>query len=375
MGERNFYDVLGVARGASSEDIKKAYKRKARELHPDQRPDDPQAEAGLKAVNEAYDVLKDPKKKQMYDQFGHEAFESGGGAGGFSRASDFGSSFSDMFEDMFGDLMGGGRGRQRASRGADLRYNLRITLEDAYTGLRKRISVPQSAPCERCNGTGNEGGGKPAVCPTCSGAGKVRSQQGFFTLERTCPTCNGAGRYISNPCRACNGEGRQAVEKTLDVDIPAGIESGQRIRLSGMGDAGVQGNHPGDLYVFVEIAPHDAFRREGADLICQVPIGMSVAALGGETEVPTVAGGRVKLRIPAGCQTGKRMRLPGKGMPVLQQRGMGDMHVLIVVQTPTNLTSRQKELLREFDEIAADRKPHDSDFLSRFKGLWQEGRE
>ena len=375
MGERDYYDVLGVARGAGLDEVKKAYKRKARELHPDQNRDDPGAEARLKAVNEAYDVLKDPQKKEMYDRFGHAAFESGGGPSGFSGSGDFNSAFADVFENMFGDFMGSGRNRdrRRSTRGADLRYDLRISLADAYSGVSKQISVPRSISCESCDGSGSEGGSEPSRCPTCSGAGKVRAQQGFFTIERTCPTCNGLGQVISNPCRSCSGEGRTSAERKINVDIPAGIESGQRIRLSGYGDVGVQGGPPGDLYVLVQVTPHNAFERDGADLVCRVPVAMSTAALGGEAEVPTIGGGRVKIRIPAGCQTGKRMRLAGKGMPILQRRGNGDMHVVISVRTPTELTQRQRELLREFDEIEASNNSHEKDFFSKVKGFWNDG--
>ncbi|MFD0982167.1 molecular chaperone DnaJ [Tropicimonas aquimaris] len=380
MAKRDYYDVLGVARGASDADIKKAYRRKARELHPDSNSHKPDAEAQFKEVNEAYDVLKDPDKKAAYDRFGHAAFEGGMGGGGgprggFHQQGDFASAFSDVFDDLFGDFMGGqrgGGGRQRAARGSDLRYNLRVTLEEAYSGVQKTINVPTSVGCTACSGTGAEGGAEPVSCPTCSGMGKVRAQQGFFTVERTCPTCSGLGQIIKNPCQTCQGSGRTEKERSLSVNIPAGVETGTRIRLAGEGDAGTRGGPSGDLYIFIEVTEHDLFKRDAHHLFCQVPVSIASAALGGEIEVPTIDGGRSRVKVPAGSQTGKQMRLRGKGMPALRGGATGDMFIELLVETPVNLTSRQKELLREFDELSAENNPHSTTFFSKVKSFWDE---
>ena len=377
MAKRDFYDVLGVARGASEDDIKKAYRRKAKELHPDRNADNPEAEAQFKEVNEAYEALKDPEKKAAYDRFGHAAFEQGMGGGprpgGGPGQGDFASAFSDVFDDLFGDFMGGRGGagaRNRAARGADLRYNLRISLEDAYNGLQKTINVPSSVTCAECSGTGAEGGAEPVTCPTCSGMGKVRAQQGFFTVERTCPTCSGLGQIIKNPCPACGGAGRQEKERALSVNIPAGVETGTRIRLAGEGDAGLRGGPPGDLYIFIEVGDHEIFDRDGTNLYCRVPVSITTAALGGDIEVPTIDGGRTRVKVPAGAQTGKRLRLRGKGMPALRGQAPGDMFIELAVETPVNLTSRQKELLREFEKLSEDNNPQRSSFFSQVKGFW-----
>ncbi|NDR57475.1 molecular chaperone DnaJ [Aliiruegeria sabulilitoris] len=382
MAKRDYYEVLGVARGASEAEIKKAYRRKARELHPDSNSDNPNAEAQFKEANEAYDVLKDADKKAAYDRFGHAAFEGGmGGApgggprgGGFHGQGDFASAFSDVFDDLFGDFMGGqrGGGRQRATRGSDLRYNLRVSLEEAYKGVQKTINVPTSVACGACSGTGAEGGAEPVSCPTCSGMGKVRAQQGFFTVERTCPTCNGLGQIIKNPCQTCHGNGRVEKERSLSVNIPAGVETGTRIRLAGEGDAGTRGGPSGDLYIFIEVAEHEIFNRDAQHLFCQVPVSVASAALGGDIEVPTIEGGRSRVKVPAGSQTGKQMRLRGKGMPALRGAGFGDMFIELIVETPVNLTSRQKELLREFDELSAENNPRSSNFFSKVKDFWDE---
>ncbi|MDM7256205.1 MAG: molecular chaperone DnaJ, partial [Paracoccus sp. (in: a-proteobacteria)] len=380
MAKRCYYEVLGVTRTASFEDIKKAYRGKAKELHPDRNKDNPAAEAQFKDVNEAYDVLKDDQKKAAYDRFGHAAFDGGMGGGrpgaGFG-GGDFGSAFADVFEDLFGDFMGqrGGGGRARAARGQDLRYNLHLTLEEAYTGLQKSISVPGSVACGSCNGTGAEGGAEPVICPTCSGMGKVRASQGFFTVERTCPTCNGAGQVVKNPCKDCHGKGRLEKERSLSVNIPAGVETGTRIRLAGEGEAGMRGGPSGDLYIFIEVREHEIFLRDGRTLACQVPVSMATAALGGEVEVPTIDGGRSRVKVPAGTQTGRQMRLRGKGMPPLRHGpGMagehGDMLIELLVETPVNLTARQKELLREFEKIEADNNPQTSGFFQKVKHFW-----
>ena len=383
MAKRDYYEVLGLSRGASDDEIKRAYRQKAKELHPDRNKDDPEAEGRFKEVGEAYEALKDPDKKAAYDRFGHAAFDgsmgNGGGgarpgAGGFGPGQgDFASAFSDVFDDLFGDFMGGGRGgggRQRAARGADLRYNLRVTLEEAFSGLQKSIKVTSAATCDSCEGTGAEGGAQPTTCPTCSGMGKVRAQQGFFTVERTCPTCGGIGQIVKNPCKACNGQGRVQKERALSVNIPAGVETGTRIRLSGEGEAGMRGGPTGDLYIFIEVAPHEIFEREEANLACRVPVSMTRAALGGDIEVPTIDGGRSRVKTPAGSQSGRQMRLRGKGMPTLRGGARGDMFIELAVETPVNLTSRQKELLREFEALSEDNNPESKSFFSSVRDFW-----
>ncbi|PQO24800.1 molecular chaperone DnaJ [Rhodobacteraceae bacterium WD3A24] len=379
MAKRDFYDVLGVSRGASEEEIKKAYRRKAKELHPDRNGDNPDAEAQFKEVNEAYDALKDPERKAAYDRFGHAAFEGGmGGAGaggprgGMHPGGDFASAFSDVFEDLFGDFMGGARGgaRQRAMRGSDLRYNMTITLEEAYSGIRKTIRVPSLSTCESCEGSGAEGGAEPVNCPTCAGMGKVRAQQGFFTVERGCPTCGGLGQIVKDPCKACGGQGRVERDRSLSVNVPAGVETGTRIRLSGEGEAGMRGGPAGDLYIFIQVQEHPLFDRDGANLFCRVPVSVATAALGGEIEVPNIDGGRSRVKVPAGSQTGKQMRLRGKGMPALRGGGDGDLMIELAVETPVNLTGRQKELLREFEELSEHNNPERSSFFSKVKSFW-----
>lgn len=377
MAKRDYYEVLGVAKGAGADEIKKAYRSKAKELHPDRNADNPQAESQFKEANEAYEVLKDADKKAAYDRFGHAAFEGGmGGArgGGQYGNGDFASAFSDVFDDLFGDFMGGGGGRggrQRAVRGSDLRYNLRVTLEEAHQGLAKTISVPTLVTCDTCTGTGSEAGAEPTTCPTCSGMGKVRAQQGFFTVERTCPTCSGLGQIIKNPCNTCGGAGRTQKERSLSVNIPAGVETGTRIRLAGEGEAGMRGGPTGDLYIFIEVEEHPLFQREAQHLYCRVPVSMTAAAMGGDIEVPTIDGGRSRVKVPAGSQSGKQMRLRHKGMPMLRGGGTGDMFIELAVETPVNLTSRQKELLKEFEKLSkTDTNPESSDFFSAVKNFW-----
>ncbi|MCE0505483.1 MULTISPECIES: molecular chaperone DnaJ [unclassified Roseivivax] len=378
MSKRDYYDVLGLARDASGDEIKKAYRRKAKELHPDRNADNPEAESQFKEANEAYDVLKDAEKKAAYDRFGHAAFEGGMGGGGGRPGGgfgggqgDFASAFSDVFDDLFGDFMGGARGgRARAARGADLRYNLRITLEEAFQGLHKSIQVPTSVQCGSCSGTGAEGGAEPTTCPTCSGMGKVRATQGFFTVERSCPTCSGLGQTVKNPCGTCHGAGRVEKERALSVTIPKGVETGTRIRLAGEGEAGMRGGPPGDLYIFIEVTAHPIFDRDGVNLQCRVPVSMATAALGGDIEVPTIDGGRSRVKIPGGSQSGRQMRLRGKGMPALRGGGSGDMFIELAVETPVNLTSRQKEILREFEEMSEDNNPESKSFFKSVKSFW-----
>ncbi|KAB7738463.1 molecular chaperone DnaJ [Parvibaculum sedimenti] len=378
MSKRDFYEVLGAARNATADELKKAYRAKAKELHPDRNPGDAEAEAKFKELNEAYDVLKDEQSRAAYDQFGHAAFEGGGpgrGGPGGGFSGDFGASMSDIFDDLFGEFMGGRRGRRGGdggrTRGQDLRYNMEISLEEAFEGKKAQIRVPSSVACDTCNGSGAEPGSSPVTCTTCQGAGKVRATQGFFTVERTCPTCHGRGQTIEKPCKTCHGAGRVERERTLSVNIPAGVEDGTRIRLSGEGEAGMHGGPAGDLYIFLSTKPHPIFQRDGADLFCRVPISMATAALGGEIEVPTLNGKRVKVKIPEGSQTGRQFRLKDKGMPVLHSREIGDLYIQTTVETPVHLSKKQKELLREFEKASSkETNPESSGFFARVKEFW-----
>ncbi len=371
MSKRDYYDQLGLSKGASTDEIKKAFRKKAMELHPDRNKGDDTAEGKFKDVNEAYDCLKDPDKKAAYDRYGHAAFEGGMGAGG-RGGPDFGSAFSDVFDDLFGDFAGRGRGgTHRPARGSDLRYNLSVTLEEAFLGKQETISVNASVNCDDCSGTGAESGTEPSTCPTCSGMGKVRAQQGFFTVERTCPTCNGRGNIITNPCNICSGSGRQQRERSLSVNIPAGVETGTRIRLAGEGEAGARGGPTGDLYIFIEVADHDIFEREGPNIYCRIPVTMATAALGGEIEVPTIDGGKSRVKIPHGSQSGTQMRLKGKGMPGLRSSAKGDLFLEIGVETPVNLTTKQKELLKEFASLGKNNSPESQNFFGKVKGFWE----
>ena len=375
MAKRDYYEVLGVSKGADAAEIKKGYRQKAKELHPDRNSDNPNAESQFKEANEAYEVLKDENKKAAYDRYGHAAFENGMGSGGGPRGGqgDFGGAFSDVFDDLFGDFMGGRGGggrRSAAQRGNDLRYNLRINLEDAFAGMQKTVTVPTAVGCGSCNGTGAEGGSEPQTCPTCSGMGKVRAQQGFFTVERTCPTCSGMGQTIKDPCTTCHGQGRVEKEKSLSVNIPAGVETGTRIRLAGEGEAGMRGGPTGDLYMFIEVQDHALFERENSNLYCRVPVSIATAALGGEIEVPTIDGGRSRVKVPEGSQSGRQMRLRGKGMPALRGGGIGDMFIELAVETPVKLTARQREILKEFDKLSEENNPQGSSFFASVKNFW-----
>jgi molecular chaperone DnaJ len=334
--------------------------------HPDRNPGDRDCEHHFKEINEAYDVLKDGQKRAAYDRFGHAAFEQGGGQGpGFG--ADFASTFSDIFEDLFG-MSGGRRSRGGRERGADLRYNMDITLEEAYAGKTAQVRIPTSVTCEACSGNGAKPGSKPKTCPTCGGQGKVRQTQGFFTLERTCVSCQGRGQVIDNPCANCAGSGRVTRERTLSVNVPAGVEDGTRIRLAGEGEAGMRGGPQGDLYIFLSLTPHQFFQRDGADLHCRVPISMVTAALGGGFDVPTIDGGQTRVKVAEGTQSGRRFRLAGKGMPVLRTREHGDMYVQVLVETPQKLTKKQKELLQEFDKHSStETQPEAAGFFSKVK--------
>lgn len=379
MAKKDYYEVLGVARDAAEEDLKRAYRKLAMQFHPDRNQGDKLAEARFKEVNEAYDVLKDPEKRAAYDRYGHAAFDPagagpGGMGGGFGGGNPFGGAFEDIFEEMFGRFgTGGARGRGAAGRGADLRQQVEIGLEEAFAGTKATIRVPSSVVCEACKGTGAEGNAAAQTCPTCGGAGKVRAQQGFFLIERTCPTCGGQGRIIKNPCKICAGQGRVQRDRTLNVTIPAGVEDGTRIRLAGEGEAGLRGAPAGDLYVDVAIRPHPIFQREGANIFVRVPLRMTQAALGGAVEVPSIDGGRTRVTIPAGTQTGDQFRLRGKGFSVLRSAARGDMYVQVVVETPQNLTKRQRELLEEFEaeaEKSGQSSPESEGFFARVKEFW-----
>ena len=381
MAGKDYYEVLGVERGASADDLKKAYRNLAKELHPDRNPAK-DAEQRFKEVNEAYDILSDDQKRAAYDQYGKAAFDGTGGFSGFGGGfSNFGASFADVFDDLFCELRGrqrgGGQGgpQQGRTRGGDMRYNLEVTLEDAFHGSTTQIRIPTAVACDTCGGSGSAENSKPVNCTTCGGVGRVRAQQGFFTIERTCPACQGAGQVIKNPCRTCNGSGQVRREKTLSVNIPPGVEDGTRIRLSGEGEAGLRGGPPGDLYIFLSVAAHRIFQREGRNLYCRVPISMITATLGGTIEVPGLDGSRAKVTVPPGTQSGRQFRLKGKGMPALRGTdGPGDLHVQASVETPMNLNKRQEELLREFEK-AGDAKttnPESESFLDKIKEFWDD---
>jgi molecular chaperone DnaJ len=369
MSKLCYYEMLGVSRTVNEGELKTAYRKLAMQWHPDRNPGDKDCEHKFKEINEAYDVLKDGDKRAAYDRYGHAAFEHGNGASAHGFGADFGSTFSDIFEGIFG--MASGRRSSGRERGADLRYNMEITLEEAYFGKTAEVRIPTSVTCETCSGTGAKPGSKPKVCPHCAGAGKIRHAQGFFTLERTCPGCHGRGQVIEDPCKSCSGSGRVTRERTLSVNIPAGVEDGTRIRLAGEGEAGLRGGPAGDLYIFLSLASHDLFQRDGADLHCRVPVSMVTAALGGEFEVPTIDATKGRVKIPAGTQSGRRFRLQGKGMPVLRSKQTGDMYVQVVVETPQNLTKKQRELLAEFEKLSSkETHPESVSFFSRVKDLF-----
>ncbi len=369
MAKEDYYTLLGVGRDADGADIKRAYRKLAMKYHPDRNPGDKAAEKKFKDISEAYEVLRDDEKRAAFDRYGHAAFEQGGpgGQGGFA------SGFADIFDEMFGDFMHS-QGPDGGGQGSDLRYNMEISLDDAFRGKKTDIRVPTSVPCDTCKGTGSEGGAAPATCTTCHGHGRVRSQSGFFTVERTCPACHGQGQVIRDPCRVCGGGGRTQKVKTLAVTIPAGVEDGTRIRLAGEGEAGLRGATPGDLYIFLAIRPHELFQREGANLYCKATIPMTRAALGGSVDVPTIDGKKAKVNVPAGTQNGQQFRLSSMGMTMLRSRSRGDMFVRVAVETPVKLTGKQKDLLREFEATGNNKthSPESHGFFSKVKELWEE---
>ena len=369
--EIDYYELLEVERTADHKTLKSAYRKLAMRYHPDRNPGDAESESKFKAINEAYDCLKDPQKRAAYDRFGHAAFQQGGQGGGFQGGADFGD-IGDIFETIFGNAFGGGGGRQqRARRGADLQYNMEISLEEAFHGKQTEINVEISVTCETCQGQGAEPGTSCRTCNLCGGRGKVRAQQGLFVIERPCPTCHGHGQVIEEPCHSCRGEGRVDKAQTLTVDIPPGVDTGNKIRLTGKGEAGPMGAPPGDLYIFIHVRRHAVFEREGTDLFTRVPISFTKAALGGQVEIPGLDGEVSVIDIPAGIQSGKQLRKRGAGMPVLQSRGRGDLVTEIVVETPTKLSSKQKELLCEFQETETGEEcPESLGFFERLKNAF-----
>ncbi|MEM9937544.1 MAG: molecular chaperone DnaJ [Pseudomonadota bacterium] len=375
MSKRDYYEVLGVSKDVDERALKSAYRKLAMKYHPDQNQGDEEAEAKFKEVGEAYAILSDADQRAAYDRFGHAAFE--GGAGGGNPFGAGGGDPSDIFQDIFSQVFGGGspfgQGRRGGpQRGSDLRYDMDITLEEAFAGKETEINVPSAVTCGTCDGSGAEPGTSPETCPSCNGTGRVRAQQGFFTMERTCARCGGRGQIIAKPCKTCGGAGQVQEDRHLSVKIPAGVESGMRIRLSGEGEPGTQGGPQGDLYIFVEVQEHDLFERDGPNLYCRTPVSMVTAALGGEIEIPTIDGGRARVSIPEGAQTGRKLRLRGKGMPSLRgSHQTGDLYIEMFVETPRNLSARQKELMREFcDCSGADCNPESEGFVGRVKKFW-----
>jgi molecular chaperone DnaJ len=378
MAKQDFYEILGVVRSADADELKRSYRKLAMQWHPDRNPGDKSAEQRFKDISEAYDVLKDDQKRAAYDRFGHAAFENGSrGPGDGGAGAGFSGGFADIFEEMFGAMGGGRRAQGGPSRGSDLRFNIEVSLEDAFRGKQTTIRVATFVHCDTCKGSGAEPGSRPASCRTCQGHGRVRAQQGFFTIERTCPTCQGSGQIIEKPCKGCGGQGRVRREKTLSASIPAGVEDGTRIRLAGEGEVGPHGAAPGDLYIFVSVAAHAIFQRDGANIFCRVPIPFTSAALGGTIEVPTVEGSRTRITVPPGTQSGHQFRLRGKGMTVLRSPVRGDMYIQAIVETPVNLTKRQQELLREFEKAGDNGKtnPESEGFFARVKEFFEDLRE
>jgi len=374
MAKRDYYEILGANKSATTEEIKKAYRKTAFKYHPDTNKGDKAAEAKFKEASEAYHILSNKERRTNYDQFGHAAFEGSGGRGGFSNF-DFSSSFSDIFEDFF-DGFGESRGRRRASssdfRGADLRYDLSISLEDAYNGKKQEINFSSSDKCGTCNGSGAKPGSKPVSCSTCAGQGQVRSNQGFFTIQQTCPSCSGSGEQISTPCEECRGIGKKQTKKKIFTNIPKGVDDGTRIRLSGKGEAGIKGGGNGDLYIFVSIASHNIFKRSEENLFFEFPISLTDAALGATIEVPTIDGGKAKVKVPAGTQNGKQFRLKGKGMPMIRSKNFGDLYIQAITEVPVSLTKEQKNLLEQFKKLEDTKtNPIMKDFFEKAKRFWK----
>jgi len=377
MAKRDYYEVLGVIKTASAEEIKKAYRKLALKYHPDRNKNDKTAEAKFKEASEAYHVLSDKERRTNYDQFGHAAFEGTSGRGGFSNF-DFSNIFSDIFGsegfDPFDDIFGRSRGRRRSAdfRGADLRYNLSISLEDAYNGKKQEINFSSSDKCGKCSGSGAEPGSKPVSCSACRGQGQVRSSQGFFTIQQTCPQCAGSGEQISNPCKDCRGMGKMQTKKKIFTTIPKGVDDGTRIRLSGKGEAGTRGGGNGDLYIFVSIKPHSIFKRSEENLFFEFPISLADASLGASVEVPTIDGGKAKVKIPAGTQNGKQFRLKGKGMPMMRNKNYGDLYIQAVTEVPISLTKEQKSLLEQFKKLEDSKSnPTIKNFFEKAKRFWK----
>lgn len=381
---RDYYEILGVERGADAAVLKSSFRKLAMEHHPDRNGGCEEAAGRFKEINEAYSVLSDPQKRAAYDRFGHAGVNGGGAGGGGAQFHDMGDIFNEVFGDVFGDMFGGrggARGRSAGpARGQDLRYDLEITLEQAYAGSDVEITVPASLNCETCDGSGARPGTSPTTCSGCGGAGRVRASQGFFSIERACPRCGGSGQMVLDPCEDCHGRGQVRKERTLQVRIPAGVDDGARIRLAGEGDGGARGGPRGDLYIFLSVRPHELFDRDGLDLLCTVPVPMAIAALGGEIEAPCLLGGeqcdgncKIEVKVPEGSQTGRTVRLKGRGMPSLRSRERGDLVVELFVETPTRLTARQKELMREFAEICEEQQhPKSANFLGKAKQFWED---
>lgn len=379
---RDYYEVLGVQRGCDDTALKSAFRKLAMEHHPDRNGGCEDAASRFKEINEAYSVLSDAQKRAAYDRYGHAGVNGGAGGGGPQGFGDVHDIFNEVFGEAFGEMFGGGRRRQNngPARGADLRYDLEITLEQAYAGAEVELKVPAALTCETCDGSGAKPGTQPTICGTCGGAGRVRATQGFFAIERTCSRCGGAGKLVLDPCETCHGAGQVRKERTLSVRIPAGVDDGARIRLAGEGDSGQRGGPRGDLYIFLSVKPHDLFERDGLDLLCTVPVPVTIAALGGEIEAPCLLGGencdgncKLPVDVPEGAQTGKTIRLKGRGMPSLRNRQRGDLVVELFVETPTHLSARQKELLREFAELCGDKQnPKSANFLGKAKRFWED---
>jgi len=373
MAKKDYYEILGVDKSCDDKTLKSAFRKLAKEYHPDHNAGKPEAEAKFKEISEAYERLKNPESRAAYDRYGHAAFDGGSGRGNYSGGFDgnFSSAFSDIFNDFFGDFSNSTRSRETSNRGSDLRYNLEITLEEAYSGKSDTINVPMNSECTSCKGNGGENGEAPIVCPNCQGSGKTRASQGFFMIERSCTSCNGSGQIVVNPCKSCGGQGRVKKPKKLSINIPAGVEDGNRIRLSGQGEAGLRGGRTGDLYIFISIKPHKFFQRDGSDLYCNVPVSMATAALGGQIDIPTIDGSKLSVSIPEGSQNNKHLRLRGKGMPILRQKNFGDLHLQISVETPVNLSKKQKQLLEEFQKISNEKNNPVSDgFFKKLRDLW-----